>query len=164
MNKKEIKEWVKEVIAKGLDRTDVVDILDDGKRSKQEQIELLQAYDDETAETEKLKLGFFQRRKLRKLIRITRERATENAKIVEELTKNLKALNKEERKQLAELKEQMIVAILGNKEKQMEGLADVFEVTDEDGEQITREKLEEADVEEVKELLEELLEQLEKEI
>lgn len=164
MKDKEIKEYIKNKISKGLDRTDIVDVLSDSKMTKEERIKALEFYDEEVSEKEKLKLGFFQRRKLRKLIKTTRERAKKDAEIINELTKSLKALNKEERLKLEELKEQMITAILGDKEKQLEGLADVFDVTDEDGSEITKEKLREADVEEVETLLEELLESLEKEI
>ena len=158
-----MKKWIKEMIEKGFDYGDVKDLIEDKDFTEEEKKEALELFEEETAEKEKLKMGFFQRRRLRKMIKRVRKKADENAKVVEELTKNIKALNKEEKMKLEELKEQMIEAIMGNKENKQEGLADIFEITDE-GKPIKRETLEEADVKEVQELLMELLDEFSKEV
>lgn len=164
MNKKDIKKWVKNAVEKGFDRTDVEDLLKSDGHEQERIDEILAVYDEQFADSEKLKLSFFQRRKLRKLLKMTKKKANESAEIIGELTSRLRTLNKKEKKQLNELKEQMVIAIIGNKKKAQDGLAEIFEVTDEDGSEITKEKLMEADVKEVEELLTELIEQLEKEI
>lgn len=169
MNKKEIKKFVQDTLVKGYDRSDVEDLLnswiEEGKVSKEDALLLIDAYDEEFAEVEKTKLGFFEKRRLKKALKKVREMVTTVSAQIQELTQQTKALNKKEKKKLEELKEQMIVAIIGNLDKGEEGLINVFDVTDEKtGEPITRKALEGYEINEIEELLTELLDALDKEI
>lgn len=168
MNRKEMKEWVKQAIEKGYDRSDVEDLLtshiEAGKMGVEHKSEILDIFDDEVAEVERLKIGFFERRRLKKGLKKVKEMVTKSSEAIKELTSQTKALNKKEKKQLADLKEEMIVAIVGDPLKEKEGLNNVFEVTGEDGKELTKEVLQTYEIEEIEELLLELVETLEKEI
>lgn len=162
--KKELKSWLDEAHKRNLDRDDILNLLKNKGTSQKQIDDILEFYDDEYAERERLKLSFFERRRVKKLLKMTKKAAKQNSSIVAELTEKIKTLDKKERKKLDELKRQMIVAILGNEEKGQMGLADIFDITDEDGSEINEKKLLEAKVEDVEELLLRLIDDLEKEI
>jgi len=168
MNKKEMKQWVKEAIEKGYDRSDINELLSEqneqGKMDKPTWEALLELYDEEKAEVERLQIGFFGRMRLRRGLKKVRKLIEAGTEEIKKISANTKALKKDELKQLAELKEKMIVAIVGNKEKGEEGLNNIFDVRDEQGKEITRRMLESYTIEEIEELLTELVEALEREI
>lgn len=168
MKRKEIKKWVDEAIEKGYDKSDVNDLLasqhEEGKLSKEDWDKTVNMYEDRFVAVEKTKLSFFERIKLKKSLKRVKMLVEASAEEIMNLTKHTKALNKKEAKKLEELKEHMIVAIVGDKKKAKDGLNTVFDVADENGKEITREMLETYPVNDVEELVFELIEALEREI
>ena len=71
---------------------------------------------------------------------------------------------KKDKERLQELKEEMVVAIIGKKDNKESGLLYIFDITDEQGKEITKEKLMEEDIIEVMTLFDDLLNELEKNV
>lgn len=160
-----IKKWVEETINKGYDRYDVEDILSDREKYTDEYAKkVLKEFDKQTEMKEGLELGFFQKRRIKKLMKHAKRKAEATLKILDKLNKDNIKLNKKSRKELDELKDKMIISIIGDPEQNIIGLISVFDIEDDKGQTITKNKLKEMDIEEVTDLLEILLSKLEKEI
>ena len=169
MNRKEMKDWVKDVIKKKYDMTDVDDLLkskfENKEITKKEWDKMLEIYGDESMSVESLKLSFLEKWKLRKGLKKVKKIVEMASKEIKRLTEQTKDLSRKERNSLKELKTKMIDAIVGNKKKEQEGLNNVFDVMDEKtNKEVNREILEDYTMEEIEDLLMVLVETLEKEV
>lgn len=164
MNKEDIKKVVMDCIKNGLDRDDFIKFAKAKFKDKKDCKKIIDYYDFELTTKEKMNLGFFQRRRLKKFLKGYREAVTKTKEALDKINNETKVISKAEKKNLEELKETMHKAILGDPEKTKMGLCELFEVRNEDGKLITKKQLKECSVEEVESLLSDLLDQLEKEI
>lgn len=169
MNRKETKKWVDDTLKKGYDLSDVNDLLkvkiEKGKITPEEKEKILIEFNKRFEEVDKTKLGFLERRRVKKNLSNLRKIIEAGSKEIERLTSEIKTLNKKEDKELNQLKEQMIEAITGDIEKNKAGLLNIFDIEDEKtGKPITKEILETYEIQEIEELLSDLLDALEKEI
>lgn len=140
----DIKEWVKLAIEKGYDRYDLEDLLNDKEKYTNEQVKkILDEYDSQIEMKEGLKLGFFEKRRLKKLLKRAKEKANATIQIMEYVKNDMRKLTKKQKEELKELKEKMILSIIGDTEKEIIGLNTVFEITGKGGKEITRKDLEE---------------------
>jgi hypothetical protein len=165
MNKKEIKTWVDDAIKRRLDWEDVIELAEAQGMNKKEVEKVFKIFNEENREKEGMELSFFQKLRLKRLLRRGRKEVEKGTEKLLELSSRLKDLDKDERNELKLLKEKMILSIVGDKKRGIEGLNHIFDVTDDkSGKEITRRELEKSDLEDVADLLEDLLDKLEKEI
>ena len=113
---------------------------------------------------EKTKLSFFERWKLRRELKKIRKAVNIQKITALGIAQKQRELNDKEKEGLEILKQEVIKAIVGDKEKEQIGLAEIFEISGENGKEITKEELEKTEIDELTNLLEELLNSLEKEV
>lgn len=158
---KSLKEWTEERIDKGLELENLKSLLrEQGEEEKIPEMEKIY----EEATKPKLKLGFFEKWKIRKQLKALKKTTELQRQIMAKLAEKVNGLSRKEQEILEGLKKNMILSIIGDKDKEIEGLVTIFEISDEEGKPITKEKLQREKIEDVANLMEELINNLEKEI
>lgn len=112
---------------------------------------------------EKIKLGWWGKWKLKRAIKTIKEHLKETISRVQAITSEIGTIDKKEKEELETLRMKLIVSIIGDKEQKTKGLAELFEIT-EDEREIDFESLKEKETEEIIELVQTLVEKLEKEV
>jgi hypothetical protein len=113
---------------------------------------------------EEKKMGFFERMRVKGLIKKIRSLSDSQIKLVKELGNKTERLNEKELECIDELRMKLIKTIIGNKKEEIIGLLNIFEVYNEDGSEITLEILEKTKTDDLIALYEDLLNSLEKEV
>lgn len=158
---KNLKEWTLERVDKGFELENLKSLLrEQGEENSISEME--EIYNE--AIKPSIKLGFFEKRRIRKQLKALKRTTELQREIMNKLSEKINKLSKEEQETLEGLKKQMITAIIGDKEKEVEGLITIFEVSDEEGKPITKESLQKESIEDVANLMEDLVNTLEKEI
>lgn len=105
-----------------------------------------------------IKLTFWQRLAVKGIVRKARKLIEEQRKAISELNKNLTKISKEQ-KELLEKKRQEVIESFTEGE---EGLLNIYdEIVNEEGEQLTKERLGQMTIEELTDLYEDMINQLE---
>ena len=115
----------------------------------------------EKKEEESTKLTWSQKRFMRKLFKKAKKKITEVRDHTSAISEKMDSLDEDQEKELLKMKDDMINAIIGDKEKGEVGLSEIFEISDEKGLEITRESLQKDSVDQVTDLFESLLNELE---
>lgn len=87
-----------------------------------------------------------------------------SVKLLKEFNEIMYNMTEEQKRELDKEKEKIYLALLGNKENNVKGMIDIFDVTDEDKSFLNEEKIRKMSLSELIELFEELIEELKKNI
>lgn len=166
MDNETLRNWIKDGIARGYEREFLINLLIKDGQSEGVIKEAEAIYLEETTpkDSEPMKLGFFDKWKLRKQFKALHKVMRLQREILDKVGGKLDNASKKEQKIIIDLKEQMIEAIVGDVEKKKAGLNTIFEVFNEDGSEITKESLRKEKIDDVADLLEDMITKLEKEI
>lgn len=158
--------WVRDAISKGYGWEKIEVLLRDNQTPQNTIDDIKKLYDEETEEREKMKLSFMQRRSLKRMVKKSQKKLKTAIDAINVVSKEIRPYTIKERKNLDVLKEEMIVAIIGNEDKGIQGLLDIFDSTDDKGNrvEIDRKMLEEMSIDEVTEIFEDLIEELKKNV
>jgi len=156
------KKWVKTAIANGYTKEQVIKILTENKNKQETIDQILKLWDEQKEKDELLKLGFFERRTLKKAIKAIKKRIKKNKTDIELLKTKYSQVEMKNIKDIEVMKNELIDIIVGKDKKP--GMISIFNITDESGEEMTKSKLIDLDIEELNNLSEELIEQLRVEV
>ena len=112
----------------------------------------------------KINMGFFEKWKVKRQLKALRKIITKYKEASGKLVRKYDKLGDKEKKDLDMSKEQMIISIIGDDEGKVIGLKSIFEINDEEGKEVTRKTLEKEKIDDIANLLEDLLNVMEKEV
>ena len=85
-------EWVKQAIERGFDDGDIKEICEKQGTSQKKTNDLLNEYYKQTEEKEPIKLGFFAKRKLKKLIKLAVRKLDSSRKTILDITTKVRRI------------------------------------------------------------------------
>jgi hypothetical protein len=162
---KEVRRWVEQAMKIGYDWDEIEKHLEDNGIEGNAKKAYKKAYQEQ--DKTKLKMSWLEKRKLKKYLKKLRKSHDISKKVMENIWLLTTDKAGDAQEELLKLKENLIDAIIGNEEKKIEGLMDVFDATDLDtGKPVefTRKQLREMDITEVTDIFDDLIDELEKNI
>jgi len=166
-DEREIIRWIRDCIEKGFDFEEIERKLREDKFSEDIIGVCKDIYEVEIEEREKVEIKLWDKIKLRRLLGKSKKKLNEVIKYLKEIREDIKVVDENEQKKLNDLKEEMVIAIIGNQDKGIEGLLSIFEASDEKtGENVTftSGELRDMSLDEVMDIFEDLIYELEKNI